>query len=88
MIVHALAFLLAVLAFSTDFLIDEMYGSKKNIGVLIETALFFASYICLFFVLWHLGAKQSNVEELTNLVLRESEKDSSQGLIRFSDPAQ
>ena len=69
MIVHALAFTLYVVAFFLLSLITKFDGTDDKVVIdytswFVTTIFGFASYICLFFVIWHLGATEEDPSRL------------------------
>ena len=59
MVVHALSFLLYILEYSV-FKLVSLLSKQINadyVGWAVDTFFAFFSYICLFFVIWHLGSK-------------------------------
>jgi len=67
MVVHALAFLIYIIEYSTSKII-ELFSKTNNteyVGWAIGTLFAIFSYLCLFFVIWHLGSKTEQKESNT-----------------------
>ena len=66
MLVHALAFWLYIFVYFGITIATELAGSNSNDLYYVKwgvvTIVGFFSYICLFFVLWHLGSKDPREE--------------------------
>lgn len=64
MVVHALAFLIYILSYIGLGLTHYFSGnnSEDYFSWFVDTIMGFLAYLCLFFVIWHLGAKSEDEE--------------------------
>ena len=62
MVVHALSFIVYITTFIVIVAIQHIKTSSVNyyFGWFLDTTTGFISYVCLFFVIWHLGSSRAD----------------------------
>jgi uncharacterized membrane protein len=81
MVIHALSFLVYMVTFVVIVIVQQLNSNaiEYYLGLFLDTTTGFISYVCLFFVIWHLGSKTDDQSDAPSRSSTIEETMSEQG---------